>query len=63
MFSSPVPGGGGKFFDFLREVEKTDEKVKQEEDQEAASTPADDPIGELNIEFEKVGDKVLESAV
>jgi hypothetical protein len=34
MFSTPVPGGGGKFFDFLREAEKAD----------AAAAAAETPV-------------------
>ena len=59
MFSdSPIPEGKGKFFDFLKAAEKADAEAEAEGAQtpvEQASEPEQDPLADLNIEFEKQG--------
>jgi hypothetical protein len=57
MFSgSPIPEGKGKFFDFLRAAEKADAEAEgAQTPAEAASELEQDPLADLNIEFEKQG--------
>jgi hypothetical protein len=56
MFSgSPIPEGKGKFFDFLKAAEKADAEAKGAQTPVEQASEEQDPLADLNIEFEKQG--------